>query len=240
MTTAVIAAAGAGTRLGALARRHSKAMVPIAGRPLIDWGITRLHAAGIEPVVVVAHAGDRPLADFLRAAHPDARLALQHERRGIADALRCALPLLGDDAYLACACDSLFAPAEIAAVAARGRQRDGAAVVGVLEMSAAATATRSAVRLDGERIVDIVEKPAAGSTPSGLVAAPLYWLPRAVDVFLASTAARGGERHVSSALSDFVAAGGTVLAVRLSGRIEITTAEDVERAARALAQAAPS
>ena len=46
MTDAVIAAAGAGTRLGALGTRYSKAMVPIAGRPLIDWVLARLRAAG--------------------------------------------------------------------------------------------------------------------------------------------------------------------------------------------------
>jgi UTP-glucose-1-phosphate uridylyltransferase len=98
----------------------------------------------------------------------------------------------------------------------------------------AATAARSAVRLAGERVLAIVEKPPPGEAPSGVVAAPLYWLPRAVDARLATTAPRGGERHVSSALNDFIAAGGTVLGVPLAGRIEITSAGDVARAAAAL------
>jgi bifunctional UDP-N-acetylglucosamine pyrophosphorylase/glucosamine-1-phosphate N-acetyltransferase len=211
-------------------------MVPILGRPLIEWVLERLHAAGIAGTVVVAYRDDSALIDFLRAAHPDARIAIQDARRGIADALCCALPELGETAaYLACACDSLFAPDDIAALVARGERQPGAAVVGVLDMDAAATSTRSAVRLDGERVVEIVEKPPPGTAQSRLVAAPLYWLPRALDRFLASAPLLGGERHVSSALAEFIAAGGAVCAVPLSGRIEVTTAADVERAEHALA-----
>ena len=55
------------------------------------------------------------------------------------------------------------------------------------------------MQLDGERVVAIVEKPPPGSTATELVAAPLYWLPRAVDRYLSWSAAQGGERYVSVA-----------------------------------------
>lgn len=238
--TAVITAAGAGSRLGALGARYSKPMVPVADRPLIDWVMQRLRDAAVERIVVVAHADDHALHDFLRAAHPDVAVAIQAQRRGIADALCCALPLLGDaPAYLACACDSLFPADEIAALMQRGRQHAGAAVVGVLQMDTAATSARSAVRVENGCVTEIVEKPAPGTMPSALVAAPLYWLPRSLDRFLAGTPARGGERYVSSALGEFLGAGGTLLAMPLSGRLEVTTADDVAHAARAL-RAAPA
>jgi dTDP-glucose pyrophosphorylase len=203
---------------------------------LIDWVLERLHAAGIANTIVVAYRDDQTLIDFLRAAHPNAGIAVQQERRGIADAVCCALPALADaSAYVACACDSVFAPDDIAALVARGERQPGAAGVGVLDMGAAATATRSAVRLDGERVAEIVEKPPPGPAPPRLVAAPLYWLPRTLDPFLVSAPLLGGERHVSSALAQFIAAGGTVFAMPLRGRIEVTTAADVARAERALA-----
>jgi bifunctional UDP-N-acetylglucosamine pyrophosphorylase/glucosamine-1-phosphate N-acetyltransferase len=228
----IILAAGAGSRLGALGRRHSKAMVPVAARPLIDWVIERLRAGGVGRLIVVRHVDDVALAAHLRDRWP-AAVAVQDERRGIADALCRALPLLGDaPAYLACACDSLFAAADVAALIAAGA--DGSAAVGVLELGEAATAARSAVRLEGDRVVDIVEKPAPGTAPSGLVAAPLYWLPRSVDSYLAATAAQGGERYVSVALAAFARAGGGVRAVRLRERLEVTTAADVDAVAAAL------
>jgi bifunctional UDP-N-acetylglucosamine pyrophosphorylase/glucosamine-1-phosphate N-acetyltransferase len=232
-SSGVILAAGAGSRLGALGARHSKAMVPVAGRPLIDWGIARLRAGGVESLIVVRHASDDALAAHLRERWPDARIAVQEARLGIADALYRALPLLDDTpGYLACACDSLFAAADIAAMIAAGAGGD--AVVGVLDMGAAATAARSAVQVDGDRVVAIVEKPAPGTAPSSLVAAPLYWLPRAVDRHLAADAAQGAERYVSVALAAYLRAGGAVRALRVRERLEVTTAADVERVAARL------
>ena len=230
---AVILAAGAGSRLGELGTRHSKAMVPVAGRPLIDWGIERLRAGGVESLIVVRHASDDALAVHLHERWPDARIAVQEARLGIADALSRALPLLGDvPAYLACACDSLFAAADIAAMIAAGAGGD--AVVGVLDMGAAATAARSAVQVDGDRVVAIVEKPAPGTAASSLVAAPLYWLPRAMDHHLAADAAQGAERYVSVALAAYLRAGGAVRALRLRERLEVTTAGDVDALAARL------
>jgi bifunctional UDP-N-acetylglucosamine pyrophosphorylase/glucosamine-1-phosphate N-acetyltransferase len=227
----VVLAAGAGTRLAELGRGSSKAMVPVAGRPLIGWVIARLRAAGVGPLIVVAHPADGTIGAFLRAEHADVVLVLQHERRGIADALRCALPALGATAsYLACACDSLFAAEEVGSLIARGRTAPDAAVVGVLDMGHEATAARSAVRLEGERIVEIVEKPRPGSMTTPLVAAPLYWLPRALDRYIDREPPSGDEAYVSTALGDFIRDGGTVWAHRLSHRIEITTADDVRRA----------
>jgi len=89
--TGIILAAGAGTRLGALGRRYSKPMLPIAGQPLIGWLVTGLRAAGVERLVVVRHASDEHLHDYLHDAHSDAQLVIQSDRRGIADALRLAL-----------------------------------------------------------------------------------------------------------------------------------------------------
>ncbi|MDX2170593.1 MAG: NTP transferase domain-containing protein [Deltaproteobacteria bacterium] len=230
--TAVILAAGAGSRLGELGRRYSKAMVPLADRPLIAHVIERLRAAGVGPLVVVRHASDDALAEYL--ADRDVAVAVQQQRRGIADALAGALPRLGDaPAYLACACDSLFTPTDIAAVIAAGA--DGDAAIGVLAMDADATTSRSAVVVAGGRVTAVIEKPPPGSAPSTLVGAPLYWLPRAIDPLLGETArGAGGERYVTTALAAHLAAGGTLRAVRLSGRVEITTAADLAAAERGL------
>jgi NDP-sugar pyrophosphorylase family protein len=231
----VILAAGAGTRLGALGTRSSKPMLPIAGQPLIGWVVTRLRAAGVERLIVVGHASDEELRDYLHDRQRDAQLMIQSERRGIADALRLAQSLIAEEpGYLACACDSLFDAADIAHLIARGRTLPTAAVVGVLDMGRAATTSRSAVLLDGERVQQIVEKPPPGSVMSGTVAVPVYWLPPAMTSYIERVRPLGGECYISTALNDFVAACGTVLAVRMRGRLEITTAADVARAAALL------
>ena len=232
-STAVILAAGAGTRLGALGRVHSKPMVPVAGRPLIDWVIRSLRRAGVGPLIVVGHPSDSQLAAFLGEQHPAITLVVQPQRRGIADALCHALPLVAQQAaFLACACDSLIPPADIGRLIALGQQHVGSAVIGVLDMGREATASRSAVRLEGDRVVEIVEKPAPGMAASGLVALPLYWLPQSVASHIEAAPSVRGERYVSTALNAFIRSGGLVHAVWVSERMEITTAADVDGAAR--------
>src|SRR5690606_41778203 len=50
---AVVVAAGSGSRLGA---EVPKALVPVAGTPLVAHAVRRLRAGGVEDVVVVAPA----------------------------------------------------------------------------------------------------------------------------------------------------------------------------------------
>lgn len=50
---AIILAAGQGTRLRPLTDECPKAMVPMVGRPIIDWQIELFHKMGIKDIVVV-------------------------------------------------------------------------------------------------------------------------------------------------------------------------------------------
>lgn len=61
---AIVAAAGSGSRLGAErgGRALPKALVPLAGRPLVCWAVEGLLAGGVAEVVVVVPAAQR--ADF--------------------------------------------------------------------------------------------------------------------------------------------------------------------------------
>jgi 2-C-methyl-D-erythritol 4-phosphate cytidylyltransferase len=58
MAVALLVAAGSGERLGA---RRPKAFVVLAGRPMLEWSLAALRAAGIEEVVVAAPHEHREL-----------------------------------------------------------------------------------------------------------------------------------------------------------------------------------
>jgi 2-C-methyl-D-erythritol 4-phosphate cytidylyltransferase len=53
----IVAAAGSGLRLGAV---QPKALVPLAGRPLVCWAVDALRAGGVTDVVVAVPAAERP------------------------------------------------------------------------------------------------------------------------------------------------------------------------------------
>lgn len=63
---AMIFAAGLGTRLKPLTDTMPKAMVPLAGKPLIQWQIESLYRAGIREIVVNVHHFPDQIIDFVK------------------------------------------------------------------------------------------------------------------------------------------------------------------------------
>src|SRR4051794_41493165 len=62
---ALLVAAGSGERLGA---DRPKAFVVLAGRPMLEWSVAALRAAGIEEIVVALPPGEEAPAGCLGSA----------------------------------------------------------------------------------------------------------------------------------------------------------------------------
>jgi N-acetyl-alpha-D-muramate 1-phosphate uridylyltransferase len=96
--TAMILAAGLGTRMRPLTDRTAKPLLPLGGRPLIDHALDRLAAAGVETVVVNAHWHADQVAAHLEArqARPP-RTILRREAALLetGGGVKAALDLLG-------------------------------------------------------------------------------------------------------------------------------------------------
>jgi MurNAc alpha-1-phosphate uridylyltransferase len=95
---AVVLAGGLATRMRPHTLTVPKSMLPVAGRPFVDWQIERLVAAGLRDVVMcVAHLGEQIRAHVGDGAALGARVVWSEEGPtllGTAGALRAALPLL--------------------------------------------------------------------------------------------------------------------------------------------------
>ena len=107
--TAMILAAGLGTRMRPLTETTPKALVPVDGQPLIDWAIRRFAEAGIETLVVNTHHH----ADQLNA-HLDTvdgvTVSVTHEADLLetGGGIRNALPLLGGEPFFVANSDSIW------------------------------------------------------------------------------------------------------------------------------------
>ena len=64
---AMIFAAGLGSRLKPLTDTMPKALVPIAGRPMLEHVILKLKAAGFTEIVINIHHFGEQILDFLKA-----------------------------------------------------------------------------------------------------------------------------------------------------------------------------
>jgi len=95
--TAMVLAAGHGTRMRPLTADTPKPLIPVLGKPLIDWTLDHLAAAGVERVVVNAHHLADLLADHL-AARGDMEIVVVREAELLdtGGALVNARPHLGD------------------------------------------------------------------------------------------------------------------------------------------------
>ena len=71
---AVIAVAGAGTRLLPATKSMPKEMLPIVDKPIIQLVVEELVAAGIEDIILVTKWDKKPLED-----HFDYSWALEHD-----------------------------------------------------------------------------------------------------------------------------------------------------------------
>ncbi len=63
---ALLFSAGLGTRLRPITDNKPKAMVEVAGKPLLQWNIENLKRAGIEEIVVNIHHFPDQIIDFLK------------------------------------------------------------------------------------------------------------------------------------------------------------------------------
>jgi bifunctional UDP-N-acetylglucosamine pyrophosphorylase/glucosamine-1-phosphate N-acetyltransferase len=91
---AVVLAAGQGTRMKS---DLPKVLFPVLGRPMIEFVIDALQAAGIGRIVaVVGYRGDDVKAAL--ANRPDIEFAIQTERLGTGHAVKMAEPLIAEHA----------------------------------------------------------------------------------------------------------------------------------------------
>ena len=64
-SSAMIFAAGFGTRLGDLTQHRPKPMLPICGAPLVRWAVLWLRAQGVREIVInLHHLGEQILAEL--------------------------------------------------------------------------------------------------------------------------------------------------------------------------------
>ena len=136
-TSAVVLARGLGTRMrsedaGAAltdAQRQAaeaghKAMMPIAGRPFLDFLLSHLDDAGLRQVALVVAPDHDALRRYYTREAPPTRLTIdfvvQREPRGTADAVLAAESWTGARPFLVMNSDNLYPVPALAAAAALG------------------------------------------------------------------------------------------------------------------------
>jgi N-acetyl-alpha-D-muramate 1-phosphate uridylyltransferase len=95
---AMVLAAGYGTRLKPLTDRMPKPLVPVAGKPMIEYALDKLRAYGIQEIVInVSHLKEQLTAYLATVNDLTIRISEEAEPLETGGGLKKALPLLGSD-----------------------------------------------------------------------------------------------------------------------------------------------
>jgi len=116
---AVILAAGLGLRLRPHTEHTPKPLLPVQGRPILDWILGALPPL-VERLAVVVNYRAEQIEEYLRDQQHfgDWRTVYQEVPRGTGDAFRICQPFLHSDRYLVLNGDDLFAAADLARLSA--------------------------------------------------------------------------------------------------------------------------
>ncbi len=176
----LILAAGYATRLQPLTDTIPKHLLPVGGRPMVDWVLDKLHKADIDRVHLVTNA--RFAGQFDRWAegkdvvvHNDGTTS-NDDRLGAIGDTRFVQTAAGlDDDLLVIAGDNLF-DYSLADFVAFQRSKDGGSAVAVHDVGDLELVRQySIVEVDeDDRIRDFVEKPTHPATTLAATATYLY------------------------------------------------------------------
>jgi N-acetyl-alpha-D-muramate 1-phosphate uridylyltransferase len=115
---AIVLSAGLGLRMRPLTEARPKALIELAGRPLIDYALDHLDAAGVETAVVNVHwLGDQIVKHLADRTRP--RIVISHEPELLdtGGGVVKALPELGAEPFFAVNSDMLWLDGTLPALA---------------------------------------------------------------------------------------------------------------------------
>lgn len=107
---AIILLGGKGTRLQGLFPNQPKALVPIAGRPFLEWQLAWLFRQGVSSVHLAAGYLGQAIRDWIAATPPPSPVSIGVEPvpLGTAGGLKYAEPFIRSDPFLVLNGDSLL------------------------------------------------------------------------------------------------------------------------------------
>ena len=209
--TAIIPAAGKGTRFLPATRVVPKEMLPIGAKPAIHCIVEEALAAGADDIVLVISEEKEIIRRYFEGDETlsgKVRYVYQREQRGLGHAVLqaaqgvtgTALVLLGDAL--------VTGPNPSREMVAISQANGGASVVGLERVPSERVSRYGIVALEGRsaRIVDLVEKPNVEEAPSDLAIAGRYLLSADIFGLLATqTPGHGGEIQLTDAIRRLLA-----------------------------------
>jgi glucose-1-phosphate thymidylyltransferase len=200
----VILAGGTGSRLDPLTRITNKHLLPVYDRPMVVYAIEALREAGIAELMLVT--GGEHVEDFRRLLGGELVYGNQERPGGIAEALGLAHDFCRGDRVAVILADNIFGGSIAPTIRNFEGQRHGARVLLAHVRETEHLRHLGVPRMEGDRIVEIVEKPV--DPPGRLAVTGLYcYEPDVFDVVAELEPSGRGELEITDVNNHYVRAG---------------------------------
>lgn len=211
----VVLAAGLGVRLKPFTLTRPKGMIPVGGRPILEWILRRLGEAKVSEVLIVTHHMEKMVRDHFGSGSElglEISYARQERTLGTADALGTAEEFVKGEEFIGVNGDLYLSPGTVERVLEA--HREGEATMAVVRVEK--PSRYGVVTLEGEMVRGIVEKPEAGEEPSRLANAGIYiFTPEIFEWIRRTPPSSRGEYEITESIRMMMEAGEMIRAVEI-------------------------
>ncbi|MBC7097305.1 MAG: NTP transferase domain-containing protein, partial [Methanobacteriales archaeon] len=154
---AVILTAGEGTRMRPLTLTRPKTMLPIAGKPILQYNIEALRENGIKDILMITGYHESKVKEYFKNGdkfNVNIRYHTQKEQLGTANAIKYARKHVEDE-FIVLNGDIITEPATITDLLSHHKKADTTIVLREVEDPS----QFGVVKLKEDNIKDIIEKP---------------------------------------------------------------------------------
>lgn len=170
----VILTAGEGTRMRPLTLSRPKTMVPVGGKPILQYNIEALKEAGITDITLIVGYQERVIRDyFLDGTKLGVKISYvtQGKRLGTAHAIGTLAGSI-PGAFIILNGDIIVESKLIKELTQKFEDNAARTILTLIEVED--PTPFGVVELEGDKITNLVEKPAPGEAPSNLINAGIY------------------------------------------------------------------
>ncbi|BDZ67851.1 bifunctional sugar-1-phosphate nucleotidylyltransferase/acetyltransferase [Methanobacterium ferruginis] len=212
---AVILTAGEGTRMRPLTLTRPKTMLPVGGKPLLEYTVEALKEAGIKNITMIVGYQKEAVKDYFKdgtSLGVNIDYVIQEERLGTAHAIGQIYGTLkeDDDAVIVTNGDIILGHRLIESLMTKFYESQAQSILVLTQVDD--PSSFGVVELEGDHIKDIVEKPSLEDAPSNLINAGIYLFDRNIFKAIEKTEkSERGEYEITDSLKIQINKGKKVL-----------------------------
>lgn len=225
---AVVLAAGKGIRMLPLTEEKPKSMIELKGRPLLQHVLEPLAEIRVKEAVVVVGYKKEKIIEFFGSEFQGMKLAYveQKEQKGTAHALGMAKNLMNED----------FIMRNADTIAGKKLFEELKEMQGFDAIVAGRYSSEpwkyGCLKVEGNKLIDIIEKPEKGTEPTNLVNAGIYrFSPKIFNAIEKTKPSPRGELELTDSIKILIEEGCKVGFLQYEGKfLDIGSIEDLKKA----------